>query len=136
MRTFVTVLLATGVVACCCLATRPYAAQADRSAALVERVEFYDVPLMCPAAKGLGCGLRAKPVLLALERDRSVDEAWLDRTGRTLAIVWKAGTTRPGEAIIAAVSETEKVAVVDVGADARGNLAESFRAGTGLASRR
>jgi hypothetical protein len=132
MRTLVNVLAVTCIVACCCcLGTQPLAAQ-QRSEAVAERVEFYDVPLMCPAARNLGCGSRAKPVLLALERDAAVDEAWLDREGRTLAVVWK-GETTPAvrEATIATASKTHKVAVTAVDADARGKLAEGFRSGAG-----
>lgn len=131
MHTFANVILVTSV-ACCCVATRPQAAQADRQSAVAERLEFYEVPLMCAAARGLGCGSRAKPVLLALERDAAVDEAWLDRAGRTLAIVWKASTARAArEATIAAVSEAKKVSIAEVEPDAHGKLAESFRSGTG-----
>src|SRR6266446_4810981 len=55
-------------------------------------VSFYEVPLACPAARGLGCGSAAKPVLQALEKKSSIQEAWLDHAGTTLAIVWKKGT--------------------------------------------
>lgn len=132
MRTFTNLMLMTSVLACPYLATRPEAAQADRPGTIAERVEFYEVPLMCPAARGLGCGSRAKPVLLALERDAAVEEAWLDRAGHTLAIVWKASTARAArEAAIAAVSEAEKVSIAEVDADARQKVAASFRSGNG-----
>ena len=52
-------------------------------------VSFYEVPLACPAARGLGCGSAAKPALQALEKKTSIQEAWLDHPGTTLAIVWK-----------------------------------------------
>ena len=51
-------------------------------------VSFYEVPLACPAARGLGCGSAAKPALQALEKKTSIQEAWLDHPGTTLAIVW------------------------------------------------
>src|SRR5260370_11347167 len=54
-----------------------------------DQVSFYTVPLACPAARGLGCGSAAKPVLLALEKRSGIKEAWLDHAGTTLAIVWK-----------------------------------------------
>ena len=31
-----------------------------------ERISFYEVPLVCPAAAEIGCGSRAKPILLQL----------------------------------------------------------------------
>src|SRR5713226_10474110 len=52
-------------------------------------VSFYEVPLACPAARGLGCGSAAKPVLQALEKKSSIQEAWLDHPGTALAIIWK-----------------------------------------------
>ena len=54
-----------------------------------DALSFYEVPLACPAARGLGCGSAAKPVLQALEKKSNVQEAWLDHSGTTLAIVWK-----------------------------------------------
>jgi hypothetical protein len=57
-----------------------------------DQVSFYKVPLACPAARNLGCGSAAKPVLLALEKRNTIQEAWLDHPGTTLAIVWKKST--------------------------------------------
>ena len=54
-----------------------------------ENVSFYKVPLVCGAAPEIGCGSRAKPALLELERNPAVQEAWLNRPGTMLAIVWK-----------------------------------------------
>lgn len=54
-----------------------------------ETVTFYDVPLVCGAAPSIGCGSRAKPLLLDLERQTSIKEAWLKRTGTIVAIVWR-----------------------------------------------
>src|SRR5260221_86874 len=54
-----------------------------------ETVTFYDVPLVCGAAPSIGCGSRAKPLLLDLERQSQIKEAWLNRTGTMVAIVWR-----------------------------------------------
>src|SRR5712692_2879909 len=62
---------------------------ADAAKISANLVSFYEVPLACPAARGLGCGSAAKPVLQALEKKRSIQEAWLDHPGTTLAIVWR-----------------------------------------------
>jgi hypothetical protein len=56
-------------------------------------VSFYEVPLKCPAAPRLACGGRAKPVLFALERRPAVVQAWVNRTGTVVAVVWKADST-------------------------------------------
>lgn len=52
-------------------------------------ISFYEVPLVCGAAPKIGCGSRAKPALLQLEKNSAVKEAWLNRPGTVIAIVWK-----------------------------------------------
>lgn len=53
------------------------------------KISFYSVPLVCGAAPKLGCGSKAKPVLLSLESKKDiVAEAWLNRPGTVVAIVW------------------------------------------------
>jgi hypothetical protein len=54
-----------------------------------ETISFYDVPLVCGAAPTIGCGSRAKPLVVDLEQQPSIKEAWLDRTGTIVAIVWR-----------------------------------------------
>ena len=53
-------------------------------------VSVYQVPWRCPADCQIGCGSRAKPVLLKLEQGPAVAEAWLNREGTAVALVWKA----------------------------------------------
>ena len=52
-------------------------------------ISFYKVPLSCHAATDIGCGSRAKPALLEIEKDSSVAEAWINRAGTVLAVAWK-----------------------------------------------
>ena len=54
-----------------------------------DRVTIFQVALKCLAAPKIGCGGEAKPILLKLERDSAVSEAWLNRTGTLIAVVWK-----------------------------------------------
>jgi len=61
-----------------------------------EIVTFYDVPLVCGAAPAIGCGSRAKPLLMDLEQRTAIKEAWLNRAGTIVAIVWS-GPARTGE---------------------------------------
>ncbi len=56
-----------------------------------ETISFYDVPLVCSAAPEIGCGSRAKPVLLEMEKSPSIREAWLNRGGTVYAVVWADG---------------------------------------------
>lgn len=54
-----------------------------------QTITFYDAPLVCGAAPSIGCGSRAKPLLLELEQHAAIKEAWLNRTGTIVAIVWR-----------------------------------------------
>jgi copper chaperone CopZ len=49
---------------------------------------FYAVPLVCRAAPEIGCGSRAKPILQELERNPAVAQAWLNRAGTVIAVLW------------------------------------------------
>lgn len=62
-------------------------------AATPERMTIFQVSLQCPAAPQIGCGSSAKPILLQLEHDSTVREAWLNRTGTLIAVVWKSEPT-------------------------------------------
>jgi hypothetical protein len=57
--------------------------QADR-----ERISLFSVPLVCEAAPEIGCGSRSKPILLELQRQPEIAEAWVNETGTVLAVVW------------------------------------------------
>ena len=68
----------------------PLARAGDNAAALAaDRVSVFKAPLVCPAAPQIGCGSAAKPILLDLEKQPGVLEAWLNRAGTTIAVVWK-----------------------------------------------
>ncbi len=51
-------------------------------------VSFYEIPLVCPAAPQIGCGSASKPLLLGLESSGVASEAWLNRAGTIMAVVW------------------------------------------------
>jgi copper chaperone CopZ len=59
------------------------------AATTADRVGLFKVSLQCPAAPQIGCGSASKPILLDLERQPGVLEAWLNRAGTTIAVVWK-----------------------------------------------
>jgi hypothetical protein len=54
-----------------------------------DRVIIFKVSLQCPAAPQIGCGSASKPILLELERDPAVEQAWLNQPGTLIAVVWK-----------------------------------------------
>src|SRR6266446_10250505 len=74
----------------------------NKVASTAEEISLFKVPLVCPAAPQIGCGSAAKPILLELERDSSVSEAWLNRAGTKIALVWKPGSNAEARAKVAA----------------------------------
>src|ERR1700746_3750369 len=72
------------------LACGSFARAADAVAGVTaDRVSVFKAPLVCPAAPQIGCGSASKPILLDLERQPGVLEAWLNRAGTIIAVVWK-----------------------------------------------
>jgi copper chaperone CopZ len=69
--------------------SRPENEAGVRAPVTPERVSFFEVPLECGAAEGLGCGSASKPVLKALGRDPRVQDARVNYPGTVLAVVWK-----------------------------------------------
>jgi hypothetical protein len=53
------------------------------------QISLFKVPLCCEAAAGLGCGVKAKPILHALTRQPAVAQAWLNRGGTIVAVLWR-----------------------------------------------
>lgn len=83
-----TILIASafGSLTSLCIAQVSNAVSQTRSP---DRVSIFQVPLRCPAAPQIGCGSSAKPILLELEDDPEVSEAWLNRAGTLIVVVWK-----------------------------------------------
>jgi len=93
-------------------------------------VSFYHADLVCPAATQIGCGSAAKPILLELEREPHVREAWLSRAGTILAVVWKNSTApKTRAAIIQSALGTPKPR--ELKGNPREQCLESFLSGTG-----
>jgi hypothetical protein len=68
-----------------------------------DRISLFSVALICPAAPEMGCGTVAKPVLLELQRQPGIAEAWLKGTGTVLAVV---GTDSNPESRVKTVQST------------------------------
>ena len=84
MKTQLIAILASGLL------YLPLASAAeDVAAAPTDRISVFKAPLVCPAARQIGCGSASKPILLELEHQPSVLEAWLNRAGTRIAVVWK-----------------------------------------------
>ena len=68
----------------------PHSPAAGNAAGVAaDRLTVFKAPLVCPAAPQIGCGSASKPILLDLERQPGVAEAWLNRAGTRIAVVWK-----------------------------------------------
>jgi hypothetical protein len=80
-------LVAALFVSLCCTGPK------SQSTNIVKDVTFLHVPLVCNAAPSIGCGSKAKFIMLDLMKDPAVKEAWLNRQGTVMAAVWREGTT-------------------------------------------
>jgi copper chaperone CopZ len=97
-------------------------------------ISLFSVPsLVCSAAPEIGCGPRAKPILLDLQRDSSISEAWLNSAGTVLAVVGTEGSTRESraKAIRAILQAKEGAAAAELEGDAREKQLKSFASGDG-----
>lgn len=97
-------------------------------------ISLFSVPsLVCSAAPEIGCGPRAKPILLDLQRDASISEAWLNSAGTVLAVVGAEGSTRESraKAVRAALQAKEGATATELDGDAREKQLKSFVAGHG-----
>ena len=91
-------------------------------------ISFYKATLACAAAPQIGCGSKAKPVLLSLENKSDVvTEAWLNRTGTVIALVWKENTTPDLRTSVAnAVFTENKLNVTAVSGEEKKTLVADF----------
>ena len=89
----------------------------------MEIITFYDVPLVCGAAPAVGCGSRAKPLLIDLEQRTAIKEAWLNQAGTIVAIVWSAPAR--AEEVAKSVFERHEIQYRERGDDRKS--AGSFR---------
>lgn len=72
----------------------PAFAEGTKIAPKADRISLFEVPLRCEAAPEIGCGSRSKPILLGLEREPTIMEAWLNGTGTVLAVIRAEGSSR------------------------------------------
>ena len=95
-----------------------------------ERVSFFEVPLECGAADGLGCGSASKPLLKALEKDPRVKEAKINHPGTLLAVVWtEPEQARSGAAAVEGVFQARGLETELVRGAARDNALKEYGSG-------
>jgi len=98
----------------------------------LDNVSFYKVPLVCPAAPHIGCGSASKPLLLELERSDVVSEAWLNRAGTVMAIVWT-GQSKPRHRAktLKAILKERDITATEFGGEQKEQILKDFRSGNG-----
>jgi len=107
-------------------------AETNDTAISPDRLTFYEVPLICPAAPEIGCGSRSKPILIQLEREKPVAEAWLNRPGTMIAVVWKPESKRKDRiAAFKAVSEKEELKARELDRGEKAKALKNFLAREG-----
>lgn len=93
-------------------------------------VSFYEAPLVCHAAPSVGCGSKAKFMLVDLEKYDEVEGAWLNKTGTIVAVKWNAATIESKQnEIINAVSTNHSIELSPVAASEADNHAKTFTNG-------
>jgi mercuric ion transport protein len=120
---------------CCSPTMQPAVASAKdtnmRKNANPNLISLFEVPLVCSAAPQIGCGLRAKPILLELQRDPNIAGAWLNSAGTVLAVVGAEGSSRESraKAVQAAAMAKDGSTVTELQGEARERQLKSFLSG-------
>src|SRR6266699_514462 len=121
--TAATVLLAATICA-------PFANSADATAAVTaDRVSVFKAPLVCPAAPQIGCGSASKPILLDLEKQPGVFQAWLNRAGTIIAVVWKPESDTETRSKVATGLKEDRA--TELQGDSRDKAVQNFLSGKG-----
>lgn len=97
----------------------------DRSVS-PDRVSFFEVPLECGAAEGLGCGSAAKPILTELTGSSEIADARINYAGTVLAVVWKEPALRKDSDVEALFDRNRSSAAVLRG-DSREKALKAYR---------
>ncbi len=101
----------------------------NAAATTANRISVFKAPLVCPAAPQIGCGSASKPILLDLERQPGVLEAWLNRAGTIIAVVWKPESSVETRGNVAA--ELKEDHAVEMQGKSRDEAVKDFLSGRG-----
>jgi hypothetical protein len=101
----------------------------NATAVTADRVSVFKAPLVCPAAPQIGCGIASKPILLDLEKQPGVLEAWLNRAGTIIAVVWKPDSNAEDRGHVAA--ELKEDRATELQGDSRNKAINDFLSGKG-----
>src|SRR6266496_4634538 len=124
MKTHLTAVLAGGLLYV------PFAIDAENATAVTaDRISVFKAPLVCPAAPQIGCGSASKPILLDLERQPGVLEAWLNRAGTIISVVWKPDSDAETRRNVTA--ELKEDHATELEGKSRDNAVKDFLSGKG-----
>jgi hypothetical protein len=107
----------------------PLAGVAGNATLTANRISVFKAPLVCPAAPQIGCGGASKPILLELEAEPGVLEAWLNRAGTRIAVVWKPESN--AEARRKVVAELKEDHAIELDGKSRDEAVTDFLTGKG-----
>src|SRR5438445_9272069 len=99
------------------------------AAAPTDRISVFKAPLVCPAAPQIGCGSASKPILLDLEQQPGVLEAWLNRAGTIIAVVWKPESGAETRSKVATGLKEDRA--TELQGDSRDKAVQDFLSGKG-----
>jgi hypothetical protein len=99
------------------------------NAAAPDRISVFNAPLVCPAAPQIGCGIASKPILLDLEQQPGVLEAWLNRAGTIIAVVWKPDANAEARSRVA--TELNEDRATELKGTSRDEAVKDFLSGKG-----
>jgi hypothetical protein len=131
--TKITMISIAGSIAPLCFAQ---AASTATQLSTSDRLSIFKVSLQCPAAPQIGCGSASKPILLELERDPAVEQAWLNRAGTLIAVVWKSQPNAQRQRDLASRLRSagccaRDAAINEVQGEARDQALKEFESGHG-----
>ncbi len=95
--------------------------------ATASTVSFFKVSLQCLAAPQIGCGSVSKPILLQLEKEQGVLEAWLNRAGTIIAVVWKPESD--AEMLRNVTTELKEAHAMEIQGESRDEALKDFLSG-------
>ncbi len=102
-------------------------AEENKTAIAADRVSLFTVPLRCEAAPEIGCGPISKPILLQLEHEPAIAQAWLNGTGTVLAVVWVGNHGQETRTkTVQAVFEKNGLTATELDGEARDTELKSF----------
>lgn len=100
----------------------------DFMSASITAVSFYEAPLVCHAAPSIGCGSKAKFMLVDLEKyNDAVEGAWLNKKGTIVAVKWNTNTDENKKIeIIKTVSTSHNIELSELSSTEANAYAKSF----------